>query len=368
MSLQADIEIINASLQTVGAQLRENRDGLNARLQTLEQTIAKVSNEGGVSFAATPRRVSAQVLAEAQPELDSLRNGVKKSVRMSLESFFPNAAITSGDLYIPGERDSEVYGPMRRVMSVRDLLPTRQTTSPSIEYLRATRTGTAAIQANEGDAKAELDLGFTLHTAGVKTIAGWVPASRQALDDAAMLGDYIDGELRDALRLTEDTQLLKGDGTGANILGLMSVATAYNRAQTGDTHNDTIRRAITQTQLARGMASGIVINPVALEAMELQKDVDGNYVTTFNVTDSNGRTVTWRVPVVVTDALAATEFLVGDFNRAARLHDRMQATVEVATQHADFFTRNMIAILAEERVALTIPRPDLLIIGTFEAP
>ena len=75
--------------------------------------------------------------------------------------------------------------------------------------------------------------------------------------------------------------------------------------------------------------------------------------------------MTWRVPVVVTDALAANEFLVGDFARAARLYDRQQATVEIATQHADFFTRNLVAILAEERVALTVPRLDMLVRGTF---
>lgn len=68
---------------------------------------------------------------------------------------------------------------------------------------------------------------------------------------------------------------------------------------------------------------------------------------------------------MVTDALAADEFLVGNFQRAARLYDRMQATVEIATQHADFFTRNLVAILAEERVALTVPRPDMLVKGTF---
>ena len=53
------------------------------------------------------------------------------------------------------------------------------------------------------------------------------------------------------------------------------------------------------------------------------------------------------------------------FSRAAKLYDRWEATVEVATEHADFFIRNLVAILAEERVALTINRPDLLIIGTF---
>ena len=39
--------------------------------------------------------------------------------------------------------------------------------------------------------------------------------------------------------------------------------------------------------------------------------------------------------------------------------------MEIATQHADFLTRNLVAILAEERVALTVPRPDMLVRGAF---
>ncbi len=147
----------------------------------------------------------------------------------------------------------------------------------------------------------------------------------------------------------------------------MTVASASNRGQAGDGPSDTIRRAITQVQLARGVVSGIVINPQGLERLELEKDGEGRYLFTYAVTDANGGATVWRVPAVVTDAMAAGEFMVGDFTRAARLYDRMQATVEIATQHADFFTRNLVAILAEERVALTVNRPDLLVIGNFPA-
>jgi HK97 family phage major capsid protein len=374
-------EVMAEAVEAVGSQVKEHRAALDlkigeiqASLLTTQQVLAKMETGGSAPGPrGTGERVSAKVLAEAEGSLESLRNGTTKSVRMSLPSFFPQAAtITSGDLYVPAERDSEVYGPLRRPYSVRDLLITRPTTAPSIEYLRGTRTGSAAIQAAEGDAKAELAMDFDLLQAPVKTIAAWIPASRQVLDDASMLGDYIDLELRDALRLTEDAQLLKGTGTGANILGLWAVATAYNRGTgtagavgASDKPLDTMRRAITQLQLARGMATGIVINPIGLEKLELEKDAEGRYMMSFEVTDSNGRTIVWRVPTVVTDAIGADEWMLGDFTRAARLYDRQQATVEVATQHADFFTRNLVAILAEERVALTVNRPNMLIIGTF---
>ena len=40
------------------------------------------------------------------------------------------------------------------------------------------------------------------------------------------------------------------------------------------------------------------------------------------------------------------------FRRAATLYDRWSPSVEIGTEHADFFTRNLVAILAEQRLAL----------------
>jgi hypothetical protein len=39
--------------------------------------------------------------------------------------------------------------------------------------------------------------------------------------------------------------------------------------------------------------------------------------------------------------------------------------VAISMEHADFWVRNLVAILAELRIALTIPRPELLIKGAF---
>ncbi len=300
--------------------------------------------------------------------LEAIRSGETKSFRVAVRDLglgVKTTVTSASGQAIPAFRDAEMYGPLSRQYSIRDLLPLRPTTAPSIDYLKGVRSGAAAVQVNEGDVKSELGITFTAANAKVATVAVWIPASRQALDDGPMLADYIQHELLDALQQQEDTQLLKGSGTGGYISGLWTNATAYSRAVTGDTPADTLRRAITQIQIARGAPSGIVIHPIGLEMLELEKDSTGRYILALDVTVSNGRTVTWRVPAVVTDALTATEFLVGDFQRAARFYDRQQATVEVSTSHADFFTRNLIAILAEERCALTVPRGDLLVKGTF---
>ena len=59
----------------------------------------------------------------------------------------------------------------------------------------------------------------------------------------------------------------------------------------------------------------------------------------------------WRLPIVETPAISEGYALVGSFGIGATLYDRMQGTIRVSEQHSDFFVRNAIVILAEQRLA-----------------
>ena len=60
----------------------------------------------------------------------------------------------------------------------------------------------------------------------------------------------------------------------------------------------------------------------------------------------------------------AGDFLAGS-SLAATIYDREDVTVRVAEQHGDFFIKNMVAILCEERIGLTVERPAAMVTGTF---
>ena len=78
-------------------------------------------------------------------------------------------------------------------------------------------------------------------------------------------------------------------------------------------------------------------------------------------------TTIWRQPVVETPAIAELTFLTGAFGIGAQLYDRMAASVRIAEQHADFFVRNAVAILCEERIALAVKRTESFVKDTFMA-
>ncbi|MBD4918851.1 phage major capsid protein, partial [Xanthomonas citri pv. citri] len=75
----------------------------------------------------------------------------------------------------------------------------------------------------------------------------------------------------------------------------------------------------------------------------------------------------WGLPVVATQAMAAGQFLTGAFDAGAQVFDRWAARVEVATENQDDFIKNMVTILAEERLSLAVYRPESFIKGALAA-
>ena len=59
--------------------------------------------------------------------------------------------------------------------------------------------------------------------------------------------------------------------------------------------------------------------------------------------------------------------LIGAFGTGAQLYDREKANIRIAEQHEDFFTRNAIVILAEQRMALAVKRPEAFVDVTFDS-
>lgn len=257
-----------------------------------------------------------------------------------------------------------VAQPDRR-LTIRDLITPGQMSGNSLEYVRETGFTNAAAPVAETELKHQSDIEFELVTTSAKVIAHYVKASRQILSDAPMLASYIDNRLRYGLAYAEEQQLLNGDGTGQNLLGIIPQATAYSAPTTidGATTIDTLRLAMLQAALAEYPATGHVLNPIDWATIELQKDDLGRYIV-GNPQGTIAPTM-WGLPVVATQAIEQGQFLTGAFRLGAQLFDRWQARVEVATENEDDFVKNLVTILAEERLALAVYRPEAFIYGSI---
>lgn len=263
---------------------------------------------------------------------------------------------------------------------VRDLFPVAKTSSNLIDFFRVLGFGTDRLDLSSSASvvpdysagafglKPQSALKFETAQAPVRTIAHWEAAHRNVLADEPQLQSTINNELLYGLRLTEDDQILNGTGTSEDLLGILNTPGIQTYAGSagviGDQKQDTIRRALTKVILAYYDATGIVVHPSDWEDIETGKGSDGHYTVTMNVT-IGAESRLWSVPVVDSPAMAEGTALVGAFGLGAQLYDRQEANIRIAEQHADFFIRNAIVVLAEQRLALACKRPESFVKVTF---
>lgn len=222
-----------------------------------------------------------------------------------------------------------------------------------------------------GGLKPQTSIEFDSEVGNVITLAHWIAAHRQTLEDAPQLQGYINQKLMFGLEMALENQGLYGSGASDNLMGIFNHPNVQNQGtKTGNDANgnpytniDWIRKALTKAMVAQYPVNGIMVNPLDWETIEMAKDLEGRYLM-GTATTAAGRVV-FGVPVVVTTAVRAGEFLLGAFGYGVTLLDRQGANLRIADQHADFFVRNAIAMLAELRVGLIYPRPESLIKGHF---
>lgn len=361
-------------LKTLNAQV-EAGTAQQARILELEQKMAASYSNGGHGLGVA---VSLSQMAAESDEFKSVMEGRAISSRLELpratwhDGAYAASTISSGTtgagnggVMLVADRIPGIVAQPDRQLTIRDLLMPGQTSGQTIEYVRETGFTNAANFVTEGKLKPQSDLQFELKTANVRTIAHWVKATRQILADVPQLRSYIDGRLRYGLRFKEEDAFMRGTGTGQQIEGIKTVATDYetSRNLTGDTRIDTIRHALTQVQIAEYNATGIILHPNDWEKIELTKTTEGAYL--FANPQGLASPTLWGRPVVSTQAQTEGEFTVGAFRMASQIFDREDITVELATQHADDFTSNLVTILAEERTTLVHFRPEAIVDGAF---
>jgi HK97 family phage major capsid protein len=347
----------------------EGNAAIHARLLDMEQ---KQARRAGGDFDLVRSAGASFTDSEMFKKLASEGRG---TARMAFKSVTMNAAVTNvtsgttgtggvGNAIAPDRLSTIITMPQRR-MTVRDLLLQGRTGSNLIQYVQETGFQNMAAPVAETAAKPQSDLSLDLVDTPVRTLAHWIKASVQVLADIPLLQSYIDGRLRYGLQYVEEAQLLAGDGTGQNLEGLIPQATAFNEAllKADDQQVDILRRGILQVRIAEYAASGIVLNPIDWADIETLKDSNGRYI--FGNPGQNLQPSMWGLPVVDTNAMPAGHFMVGAFNLAAQVFDREDANVQVSTEDGDNFTKNMVTIRAEERLALAVFRPQSFVYGAF---
>lgn len=311
------------------------------------------------------------------------RSFISKAAEVSFKGFDAKAVITglsdtSAGAFVQPYRYGQVSDLIgERRLTVRDLCTNVQIDSDSFEFVTVTgKTNNAATvleattEATPGlggvavgaydathGAKPFSDMTFAVVSQPVETIAHLMAVSRRAAADAPQVRQLIDAFLLYGLKEEEEDQILNGDGTSPNLKGI----TDYSISTVGSagTDLDAIVDAIRTIRADRREPTAMVIHPNDWfsTGFLLSKDSAGNYLVGDPSRPVDQLAALWGLRVVVTPAQTENTVLVGDFSQCV-VADRQQSAIYVTDSHNDWFRRNLLAILAEERLSVGVLDED----------
>lgn len=243
------------------------------------------------------------------------------------------------------DRRAAIASLPRSFAGIRALLPQGTTTAGAVSYARELTFTNGANVVAEGAAKPESDKTFEAVTAPVATIAHHFKLGRQSYEDVPGLASQIEANGTHGVALAEDGYLLDE---------LLAVAPDAPAPAAGANLADAVGMAVFDLAVKGYVADGVVLNPADWGEAAMLKDSAGNYL--FPSWD--GEAGLWGLRLVLSSRMPAGQFLAGQFRGNSLLLDRDPVNVRTADQHADDLVRNMVAVLAEERIALLIQRAE----------
>jgi HK97 family phage major capsid protein len=241
-------------------------------------------------------------------------------------------------------------------LTIADLISQGETTMNTIRYVREDTFTNAATSVTEGATKPEASFDTSEQDAPVRKIAVTAKVTDEMFADFPVIRDYIDNRLRFMVAQREEAQILLGNGTRPNLQGIETTSGIQTQARGTDPAPDATFKAMVKVQTVGFFEpDGAVFNPLDWQNVKLLKTADGIYIWGHPADPGVDRI--WGIPVVSTVAQTQGTAIVGAWKLGAQLFRRQGITVETTNSNEDDFKTNLIAIRAEERLALAVYRP-----------
>ena len=182
-----------------------------------------------------------------------------------------------------------------------------------------------------------------------------------------MLAAYVNQRMIYGVNRRVETQLGAGNGTAPNISGILDTgnftAHGFAAADLGTLKKvNLVTKIIGSLWAVGGIPDAILLNPA--DWAQIQVDIADSSVNAARVDFSNPMAPRLNgIPVIQSNGITADNIVVGSFRQAGTIYNREGVIVEMSDSDDDNFTKNLITIRAERRLALTIERPSYIVAG-----
>ena len=337
---------------------------------------AKALNETLKQHGLMIKKLSEQEKVDGAGLVNSVRKGLdlnkenlvkmkgNKNVSISFKAagtMLLSTNVSGGN--VPVEQRLEGLNPIAsRQIRLLDVVQRGTAESNVISWVYQANKDGAAGGTAEGAIKNQLDFDLVVNSETVKKRTAFIKVSEEMLDDVSYMESEIRNELIRELLKDVESQVYAGDGTGTNLRGISSVATAFNAgvfAATVDNANsaDVLTVAMNQIQVAeQGMANFAMVHPNTITELKLIKtsETDRRYIDRLAMVA--GQLSLDGVTLVPTTLIPDGEYLIGNFDLAT-VYDKGDLRIEVG-RDSDDFTRNLVTVLAEWRGLCIVKNND----------
>jgi HK97 family phage major capsid protein len=382
--LLTEVDALHASIQA-----DEERRGLSEKTQQLldhySQPVYPRQPAQGLEGKARQADPGTQFLRSVQ-YLEAKNQGLFNSSLNRLEFAAPLAdgtsllewkatlaGSTSGGALVATDVRNTIVDILPKLINVLDLIPRNSTDSDAIEYIQqTTRTlnvsfvpeATGSALTGTDGRKPESTLVYQNVTAYVRTAATWLPVTNRMLADAPAMRGIINSELLAGVQEEVSRQVIAGDGTGENLLGILNTPNVQTLAKGALNEVDALFTARTMVRTGSKLApTAYVMNPVDYQQVRLLRENSasatlGQYL--MGPPNTLGVPTVWGLPVVEDENVPADTVVVGNWSRGCAQFDREQSSIRVGLIN-DQFVRNQQTILAEQRLAFVVWRPTAFV-------
>lgn len=367
-ALEAHQGAIEQAMQKYDGQLKEYgqvTDEAKAEIKSLTERFEAAIKDIGQKLESdngTPSIITAGAEFVKSEAFKSLASGASQKARIEVKNTVLGNVGDSTSF--PTQRPGIIRGDFDPV-TIRQVIPTIPVSSNAVNSLREESWENSAAEVSHGALKPESDITFEPYDVNIRTVAHWLKVSNQMLADAPATAAYIDMRLRDGLAQRVDRQLLLGNGNNPNLSGLTDAGnfTAYT-AQSGDNLIDAINRAKYQLWARGNAPDTVIVNPADWSATERLREGNGTGAYLYGAPGTNAGSSPFGVQIVMSNHMPEGFFLIAAMRSSATIYQRSGAVIEMGYVDDDF-TRNLVTLRCEERLALGVERPSGILYGAF---
>lgn len=356
-----------AEMQKQVAELtKANNTVMLQQLKAQGEEMSRMAKELSGKKTSSPAERNA-ILKAITENQDKIKSAIEQKTGFSLEidtkASQSAADITSGTDFAMME-GGVGQQPVRRTF-MKSLFPNRPI---STEYLKYNDQETIVRDAKNVAACAtsthNSKITWQVRTLQMKKVRDFVDVCVDMWEDY----DYVAGEIRALVdtdvQLKVDEQLLLGDGTGANLAGVDSVASTFAAGDyAGSVQTPTLLDLIVvaASQISdfglnnKYRANTVILNPIDATKMKLNKDADGNYLIPNYIVNNNAEIAGLRI--IENQLVPVNSMYVMDSTQGV-VYQRRGIVVELAFENATNFEQELVTVKAYERLNLRIRNVD----------